>query len=74
MIKGIAPHASRDVFSLVKETRLRRVGRYYSLQLNAKAKSVRSSGTCNDIDKATLTINATLQGHIKQQSIHSGTT
>ena len=41
--KGIAPHASRDVLSLVKETRLRRVGRYYSLQLNAKAKSVRSS-------------------------------
>ena len=33
----------RDVFSLVKETRLRRVGRYHSLQLNAKAKSVRSS-------------------------------
>ena len=27
-------------FSLVKETRLRRVGRYYSLQLNAKAKSM----------------------------------
>ena len=41
--KGIAPHASRDVLSLVKETRLRRVGRYYSLQLNAKAKSLRSS-------------------------------
>ena len=41
--KGIAPHASREVFSLVKETRLRRVGRYYSLQLNPKAKSVRSS-------------------------------
>ena len=73
-MKGIAPLASRDVFSLVKEIWLRRVGRYYSLQLNAKAKSVRSSGTCNDIDKATLTINATLQGHIKQQSIHSGTT
>ena len=32
-----------------------------------------STGTCNDIDKATLTINPTLQGHIKQQSIHSGT-
>ena len=36
-------HDSRDVFLLVKETRLRRVGRYHSLQLNAKAKSVRSS-------------------------------
>ena len=33
------PHALRDVFSLVKETRLCRVGRYYSLQLNAKAKA-----------------------------------
>ena len=32
-----------------------------------------STGTCNDIDKATFTINPTLQGHIKQQSIHSGT-
>ena len=28
---------------------------------------------CNDIDKSTLTINPTLQGRIKQQSIHSGT-
>ena len=42
-MKGIAPHASRDVFSLVKETRLCRFVRYCSFQLNAKAKSVRSS-------------------------------
>ena len=62
IIKGIAPHASRDVFSLVKETQLHRVSWYHSLQLNAKA-----------IDKTTLTINSTMQGHIKQQSIHSGT-
>ena len=38
-----APHDSGNVFSLVTETRLCRVGRYHSLQLNAKAKSVRRS-------------------------------
>ena len=32
-----------------------------------------STGTCNEMNKATLTINPTSQGHIKQQSIHSGT-